>query len=252
MRGVHLGDCDGFVLMDCWSGDCDECSGCLPRSAEVGRLCPWCWGRLQSLVRTLPSLVEHLFDMAEPSVSCPLGRGEGGRSLRPGERGLYPEAMAVVDDLHAMLATWCAEVAEECPGVGEVPRVSRVTRTALVDVVGPVGRGSTRSLVEWLEPHLEWVAAQEWVGDLLEDLGPACARAWARWPVVEPERRVTAVRCPRCGQRSLVVVPPSVAGAQEMVRCTQRACGVVLAEEDWASTRALALLIARQESDQCR
>lgn len=250
VRGVHLPGCDGTGLGR--AGEVAECLGCLPRPAEVGYLCPWCWGRLQSLVRTLPALIEHLFDMAAPSVRSPSGRGDGGRGPRPGGHGLYPEALAAADDLHAVLATWCAEVAEECPQAGPVPRVSRVTRTPLVEVVGPVGRDSTRRLVGWLEPHLEWVASQEWVGDLLEDLGPASARAWARWPVVEPERRVTTVRCPRCGQRSLVVTPPSVRGAQETVRCSSRSCGLVLAEEDWASTRALALLTARQEAGQCR
>ncbi|WP_170166870.1 hypothetical protein [Actinomyces bovis] len=46
------------------------------------------------------------------------------------------------------------------------------------------------------------------------------------------------------------MTPPAVQGAQETVRCCQAACGLVLAEEDWATTRTLAVLAARQEHSQ--
>ena len=80
---------------------------------------------------------------------------------------------------------------------------------------------------------------------MIADLAPATGRALARWPVQEPERRVTDVRCPSCGAWSLVIVPPSVPGADRLVRCTLPACGSVLTEEDWERTRSWALAVAR-------
>ena len=102
----------------------------------------------------------------------------------------------------------------------------------------------TRRLVAWLDPHLEWVASQPWAADMIADLVPATGRALARWPVQEPERRVT-VRCPAWGAGSLVIVPPSVPGADLLVRCTLPACGSVLTEEDWDRTRSWALTVAQ-------
>ena len=57
IRGEHLPGCDGTASG--WDGEVIECRGCLPRPAEFGRLCGWCWGRLQSAVCALPSLVER-------------------------------------------------------------------------------------------------------------------------------------------------------------------------------------------------
>ena len=84
IRGEHLADCDGTAVNR--DGEVIECRGCLPRPAEAGRLCGWCWGRLQSAVRTLPSLVEHLCEVAESAVSSPLGRMGSRRDDRSEER----------------------------------------------------------------------------------------------------------------------------------------------------------------------
>lgn len=244
LRGEHLPECTGVVIAD----GCEaECRGCLPRPAEVGRLCSWCWGRLQSVVRTMPALVDHLREMGEPGVSSAMGRSSGVRGTRrPGEGMLYPEALVVADELHAVLATWCTEVAQERPGADGARLVGLTRWTADgAGALGPREGDSTRRLVAWLDPHLEWCAQQVWAGDLLADVAALAASAAARFPVEERERRVETVRCPTCGARSLVVVPPSVVGADVVVRCTLPVCGLVLSEEDWGRTRALAVEIAR-------
>ena len=249
IRGEHLAECDGTALGR--DGELMECRGCLPRPAEVGVLCPWCWGRLQSLVRTMPSLVDHLLEMAEPALSSPMGRADGGgTSARPGERSLYPAAMAEVDELHAMLATWAGEVAAERPGAGLPPAVSRLTvpdADGVREPLGPASAGSTRRLVGWLAQHLEWVASQPWAGDMLTDLASATHRATRAFPVEAAPRRSEDVRCPSCGSRSLVVEPPSVFGADVFVRCRVPACGLVMTEEDWEHTRERAVVVARSE-----
>lgn len=254
VRGEHVPGCSGLVeeLGDVGAGPSVECRGCLPRAAEHGVLCSWCWGRLQSVVRTLPSLVEHLHDVAVPAVSSPSGRRSPGRSSRPGERILFADALVIADELHAALVEWAREISAECPGAGAVWAAG--TRWSVADEdgerlpVGIRGRSATRSVVAWVVPHLEWVARQPWAADMLEDLGYASASASRRFPVEEPERRVTNIRCPRCGRLSLVVVPPAVVGAERMVRCTSSVCGAVLADEDWERARRWAVAVASAEA----
>ncbi|MDU0348303.1 hypothetical protein [Actinomyces sp. MRS3W] len=247
IRGMHAPDCDGTSTDR--AGQLVECRGCLPRPAEDGAcLCSWCVGRLTSTVAGLPALADHLRLMGEPSVSSPSGHTDAGSSARPGEGMLYPSALVALDDLHAMVAMWCAEVAAE-RGVPSPP--AGLTRWTVpdgdgdVEPIGPASPGATACLVEWLAPHLEWVTAQSWAGDMLADLASASARALARWPMVEPDRRVTDVRCPSCGCLSLVVSPPATVGASATVRCSLPACGRTLGEEDWQHTRALALARAQ-------
>lgn len=245
IRGEHVAECDGWMLDR--KGERVECWGCLPRPAEVGVLCSWCWGRLQSVVRTLPALVEHLFECARPGLASPSGRRDGG--ARPsGPRCLYAPALDAADELVAMLAAWCDEVAAERLGQ-EPARPAGLWLTAEGDreVAGVLEASAARALVAWLDPHLEWCASQEWVGAMLADLGPASARAAGRWPVEELERRIRDVRCPGCGALSLVEVPPPVVGAERLVRCEAIECGRVMGEEDWARARVRAVVVARAE-----
>lgn len=263
IRGHHLAECNGWAWGrdECGQPEEVECAGCLPRQAEFGVLCSWCWGRLQSSVRTLPSLVEHLFDMGAPSLRSPLGRPGGGRPT-PGSRCLYSDALVAADGLHAILGTYAQEVAVEHPAAGSLPmglcRWSQGRPAAgplgwadVVDggadpvILGPREQEDTRRLVAWLIPHLEWIASRPWATDMIADLASAASRALARWPIQEPERRITNVRCPSCGAWSLVLIPPSVPGAERLVRCTLPACGSVLTEEDWNRTRNWALAVAQ-------
>lgn len=245
LRGEHLTDCDGTTTDR--HGREVECAGCLPRPAEYGRLCGRCWGRLQSLVRTMPSLAEHLEAMGEPSLSSPMGHTGAGHG-RPGELSLYPAALGVLDDLHALLASWCTEVATE-RGLG-LPVAG--TRWTAMDSdggrepIGPARPGATRELVAWLDPHLPWCASQPWADAMLEDLATATSRALRSFPMEQVERR-TSVACPGCGCPSLLVSPPPAAGADETVRC--RVCGLVLSESEWAVTRQRALVLARAEAE---
>ena len=263
IRGHHLAGCNGWAWGrdECGQPEEVECDGCLPRQAEFGVLCPWCWGRLQSSIRTLPPLVEHLFDMGAPSLRSPLGRPGGGRST-PGPGCLYSDALVAADELHAILGTWAQEVAVEHPAAGSLPvglcRWSQGRPAAgplgwadVADggadpvILGPREQEDTRRLVAWLIPHLEWIASRPWATDMIADLVSAASRALARWPIQEPERRITNVRCPSCGAWSLVLIPPSVPGAERLVRCTLPACGSVLTEEDWNRTRSWALAVAQ-------
>ncbi|VEG28032.1 Uncharacterised protein [Actinomyces howellii] len=247
VRGDHAPGCSGWVPSD--DSAVVECWGCLPRPAVQGVLCAWCWGRMQATVRTLPSVVEHLVDVAEPSTSSPSGRRSvGAPSSRPSERALYAEALVQADDLHAALVSWALEVAEEASLRVGVPRGGTRWTADGGDPVGLAGRGATRRVVGWLVPHLEWVATRSWAPVMLEELASMSSSASRRFPVEEPQRRVTDVRCPGCGCLSLVVVQPAVVGADRLVRCTLSACGRVLSEDDWARARRWAVAVATADA----
>ena len=246
VRGEHLGGCDGTAPGR--DGGVVECRGCLPRRAEHGVLCARCWGRLQSAVRTLPSLIEHLRAVAAPAVSSPAGRTGSGRARRPGGGMLYPAALVEADELHAVLAAWCEEVAAERPGASAPPRrATRWTASAAGDrePLGPAGPGSTRVLARWLDAHLEWAAGRPWAGDMLTDLAGGARAQLRRIREEVPVRRAEGVRCTRCHSLSVVVVPPAAGGGRALVRCTLPACGAVLGEDDWACARARALAATR-------
>ncbi|MEA1305651.1 hypothetical protein [Actinomyces oris] len=166
------------------------------------------------------------------------------------------------DELHAILGTWAQEVAVEHPAAGSLPvglcRWSEGRPVAgplgwadVADggadpvILGPREQEDTRRLVAWLIPHLEWISSRPWATDMIADLVSAASRVLARWPIQEPERRITNVRCPSCGAWSLVLIPPSVPGAERLVRCTLPACGSVLTEEDWNRARSWALTVAQ-------
>ena len=190
-----------------------------------------------------------------------MGAGRPGRARRAGGYGLYPAALVQADELHAVLATWCEEVAAERPtappprsatrwtdpvpaGVGAGSR--RAPASTGREAIGPAGPGSTRVLVRWLDAHLEWAAEQPWAGDMLADLARGERTARRRFPVEEPERRMEGARCPRCRCLSLVLIPPPPAvGSRALVRCTLPACGLVMRESEWAAAGARAGLRGR-------
>lgn len=242
VSGEHLGTC-----VDA------SCRGCAPAAAAVGVLCSRCWSRLQSEVRTLPSLVEALVS----------GEGRGSASssgvrVPPGPRDLFEECLEVADDLFSVLVEWGQGLAEHLgerfPDVGGIwwseSTVRQDAESGEWYRVDPVPLGlrdvsAARSVVSWFEPRLE--AAAEWwgVGDMLADLSRLSSRARARWQMEEAERRVSDIACPKCSARSLIVHPPRVVGAEEQVVCSRPACGAVLSVEDWKRLRAWAVVVAR-------
>lgn len=240
VRGVHIEDCDSA-----------ECLGCTSAPAAVGVLCERCWARLQSTVRTLPALVEQV-------VSGECGVQHGAVSSVPGPRVLYPRNVGDADELVGLLASW-AEVEAEDEG-GALPqfaglwvsaptrRVDQETGEAYFvesQVVGVRDPAGVRSLVRWLDARLERVASRGWAPLMLREVSREASRVRAIWQTVEPERRVREIACPACGAHSLVVVPPSVEGADEQVTCSRTSCGKVLSSQDWELLRAWALVVAR-------
>lgn len=242
VRGEHVAGCPGVDEAG------RECPGCLPRAAEAGVLCSRCWGRLQSAVRTMPSLLEQLWVVAGPGGGA---AAPGGGRRPPGPGCLYPAALGAADDLVAVLWSWCEMVAVYQGVPAPLPRGlwSTDRRAGDIEVVGVRDPRAVASLVAWLSPRLEWCASRPWAGDMVGDLCPLAERAWGRWGSEEPDRRVRDVRCPSCGALSLVVRPPRVVGAPLRVECCRTGCGARLGEDEWDRARAWALVVARMGQD---
>lgn len=196
----------------------------------------------------MPSLVEHLFAVAAPSLSSPSGH-TGGGATAPGPRSLYAPSLGVADDLVAMLAAWCDQLADDAGLLA--PRPAGLWSVDVDDsgevsaVAGVRDPSAARVLAGYLDNRLPVCAAAPWVGDLFEDLVPAVTRASAAYPVEEPDRRVRLVPCPRCGRRTLVFSPPRLVGAPVQVSCSSPSCGASLSEDDWRRARSWAVAAAR-------
>lgn len=240
ISGQHLGEC-----VD------PTCRGCLPESQVVGVLCERCWARLQSTVRTLPSLVEQVL-----SGEC--GVQHASTPQVAGPRVLYPRHVADADELVGLLASWAeVEAEEERESLPEFPGLWVSAPTRRVDaetgeaylvesqVVGVRDASGVRMLARWVGARLERIAARGWAPLMLGEVSREASRVRAVWQTAEPERRVREIACPSCGAHSLVVCPPAVPGAEEQVTCSRPACARVLSSQDWARLRAWALVVAR-------
>jgi len=146
VRGDHRTTCETR------DAKVDPCKGCLPRDAETGLLCAWCFQRLQSDVATAPALIRHLRAMAQADAGADTTSDvhTGGD---PAWGSILSAAIDAADEIHAMLASWAHLVLEEHPHGpmmrGPDERGARRTHTVAVldgeiaDVYGPYLRKST-------------------------------------------------------------------------------------------------------------
>jgi hypothetical protein len=211
IRSEHLSDCS----------DVETCRGCLPRPADNGVLCAWCWQRLAGAVADMPAMVAHLREIArldrQPSAK-PLST-DPHAPADPAHGTVLSAAWLAADDLWSLLGSWAQCILEEHPA----------------NLRGPNARPWHGDVPRWVTPHLVWAARQDWAPEMLRELAAALGLAHARWPTpddVEKPRTVGA-RCPRCNQASLVYTPPSWERAPFKVACHNDDCGRVFSEDEW-------------------
>lgn len=264
-RGQHRPDCDNTCPHKRTARTCPTrcdgtCRGCLPRPAEHGHLCPWCWQRLQSDIATAPALIRHLRTMAQPTAGARPSDNAGGGG-DPAFGTILSAAVDAADELHACLASWAHLVLEEHPDGPQMrgPDETLTVRTSTVAVLdsdiareyGPYLRRSTVEgirhaqatvrLVAWLMPWLDWCAEQEWAGEMRREVASMTATTLARWPMGDTRTRpVPGVACPRCSLVGLTYTPPSWERQPFVVACSNPECGRVFAEDEW--TRLVELL----------
>lgn len=243
VRGQHLADCD----------DREGCRGCLPRPAEFGQLCAWCWQRLNADVVDAPALARYLWAVAHAGPTSGPSDDRVASGGDPAERGVVHAAIDALDGLHACLASWAHLILEEHPDgehmAGPDERGVRVTQWSPARVlacdelaepyyVKPTVAGvrdtqATSRLVRWLLPHLAWCSAQEWAGEMRREVADVVRTTAARYPVAERTRDIPGVACPVCERVSLVLDPPTTERHTTQVTCSTRGCGVIYSEDDF-------------------
>ena len=250
IRGQHQADCAG-----CDHRGHTECCGCLPRPAEYGRLCAWCWQRLCADIAEAPALIEHLHEVAEPNAGTkPPSDVKVYRD--PAEGDLVSPAIDAADEIHALLASWALVVLEERDGVEHGPdqtgwwqskthtKTDPDTGDLYVSHRRAVGlrrnnADPTRRLIDWLHPHLPWLAQHELAGVIRQEIGALIGTTKARWPTTDYRtRHVPGVACARCKQHTLSYTPTTYYRAQFKVTCNNPDCGRIYTEDEWDATIA--------------
>lgn len=249
-------DCvNGCVQWQCHLPGCVDstCRGCVPRAADAGVLCAFCFQRLVGNVVDIPGIHAHLLGMASAGVSSGKSQESRGRSV-PGSRVLYRPALAAAEEIASLLGSWADEIVRLHPGSIRPPsslgwRFSEPSR-AIDDETGEAyipsanrlgaSQSAVESLVRWMLPHMSWIRDQEWVGDMASELSREVSTAKARWPIEERSHHVP-MPCPYCAQRALVYVPPSEYQSSAMVSCENNECGHMWLEDAWTRTVEIAL-----------
>jgi hypothetical protein len=249
--GRHLSSCD--------SPD-DQCRGCMPREAVDGLLCARCWGNLQRDVRTAPSIVDWIREHVIPSgqqalmqestvkIRGPRTDSEGafyiglaspGHSAE-GREPLHASAVDDADELHAELASWALLILEQHPSALNPRRPIGQRRNHAGEVVGIMpDSDATTSVCKFLVTHLEWAAEQEWIGDMVTEIGKLVRTFLARYPQAERSRYLQDVRCPACERTSMTYTPPAWAGQDTLVQCDHHACGCIVPEKNFGLFMAM-------------
>ncbi|GAB2457662.1 hypothetical protein [Xylanimonas ulmi] len=204
LTGAHYPTCDG-----------GRCKGCLPRPADVGNLCQWCFNELGRDIATIGERLPWLDTLATTALDASAAPPDEivTRAGDPAEGTVLHPAALAADEARSILVFYVRVVADE-RGLRDV------------DAHDPAA---------WLAPHLDWLAGQEFAHDLRAELAHL-AGAVSRFHGpgdVEPARPLDEP-CPRCDQIALWVTPPRWGGQEERVECTNPDCARVFSEGEWA------------------
>jgi len=173
----------------------NPCRGCLPGWAADGlRLCPVDVRRLGENPVKLGELYGEL-----ELVLRGTERG-GGRPGAPGSASPPRDAVvAMRGEIRHVLVGWCRLVAEErgvsLPGGWHLQRLPR-------GFIGPPNRvwgydDTMPGVAAYVAKHAEWLAAQDFAGEVADELAGLASRAWGlAYP--SGTRTVQAGPCPLC------------------------------------------------------
>ena len=202
-RNRHATTCD----------DRDKCRGCLPRTANHGRLCYPCHARMRQWFEQAPTIHAWL------GVNMATGEGAAPETDRiTGSREQPTPIKLAVLDARDLLADQILELAEDLAGIVNAAKPRR-------DI-----REQCAFLLRWLD-RLE---AQEWVGDWWDTLAETMSQAHALAPWRPSMTRCHGIACPECGETNLVIF-----GGDEDVTCAS--CRTMIGPERYAIwTRMLA------------
>lgn len=206
----------------------DDCRGCMPKRAEVGLLCYPCWERTSEALSKVREMIVHLRSISKESQ--PISERV---STSLAARLPVPSSWLAADELVRILDI--DNVAFD--STVQQPNGRIISATASLD---DVERIADDVFEAWEYP--ETVVATQDGAERAVLLWNQMRTALARWPMREayetplPEM----IRCPKCGNRSMVYRPPLERGDDQIVRC-----GMCPWQMDWDSFASYARPIMR-------
>lgn len=217
IRGEHLSRCDGYarrwdrqigraVILD------SECTGCLPRPAEVGYLC------YDHLVR-----LDSALDVAADLVGFMLLDGTNGiRDTNGGGSGGYESSWTLTES--RVHASWVVAAFSNTTAVLDDDADIDLRFLDHRHGLAPGARSADlRLVVGHIQAERDTLIGTLRGAEAAVRLTDVVHRAYVRFPLEETERRITGVRCPKCGQARFVRRPPLMFRDDVEIRC--EGCG---------------------------
>ncbi|MGB7240120.1 MAG: hypothetical protein WBD41_29555 [Rhodococcus sp. (in: high G+C Gram-positive bacteria)] len=201
-------------------------------SHPYSTLCRGHLTRLQDLIASTPRTVEWMREQIEPSNSAP-DRSTGYTKPSKKEPPLPISAAAVdsADEELIFLCEWADEVSKERREIGPDLSGARTTWRSTYRPLTPLQQerrvvgfraidpatvnGTVNGVTRYLLDRLDWIAEQEWAGEMMTELAENRRSHVNRWPLGDTARRARGFRCAKCKRESIVVHPPAHAPQYE-------------------------------------
>lgn len=209
----------GLVIeqVQCATG-CHDTDG-YPRPARYGILCAWCGQSLARAIAEIPDTLEHLYETAQGAIiqairynSDPTGSSD------PSQGTVLHPAWLAANELEAEVNAWIDEIIRYRRPRPQTPEQAN------------------EDPASWLYAHLGWIVEQYWAKDMREELPRHVSTLKARWPtsdMIERERHIPDVPCPRCGHISLTYWPVREYKQTAQVGCGNPDCARIYNENEW-------------------
>lgn len=195
-----------------------------PSEAAHGRLCSWCFARLDDHLRWAAPAVGVLRAQVVPDLAAVV-LGDRVSGTRDRRLPLRAEFVELADEVFTVVSGWAVE-ADRLTGIGAPAEVRdavradrRPGRLGVVDAGDAAAR--LRVFSEWMRGHLEAIAYLDCVGVMHDEVVPVVRKA-IRMSNVRPRPSVRSEVCPVCGMRRVQVVWVGTQ-LQGRVECAQ--CG---------------------------
>ncbi|OZF47550.1 hypothetical protein [Rhodococcus sp. 14-2470-1a] len=195
-------------------------------SHDGSTLCRGHLTRLQDLIASTPRTVEWMREQIEPSNTAP-DRSAGYTKPSKKEPPLPISAAAVdsADEELVFLCEWADQVSKDRSEIGPDLAGARTTWRSTYRPLTPLQRerrvvgfraidpavvnATVNGVATYLLTRLDWIAQQEWAGEMMSELAANRGRHLRRWPLGDTARRVKGYRCLKCHRESIVVHPPA-------------------------------------------
>lgn len=214
IRGQHLSTCDGQ------NNRGGECTGCLPRPAEVGILCRNCNDKYTAALSMAVDLITHLRSIERGPQSIDGVRS--GALVQPSYPASWQEADNLWRHLAGIIVASAMDRGEDdpafpywtAPGVGfsfsaSLDRVAEAVRWAVAELS-----------VKHTDVVSRTGGAEAAVG-----FYRAVQTALARFPLEEKSRPVKYIKCRNCQQKTLRWLPPLEYMDAIVIQCQNLTCG---------------------------